>query len=341
MFCKNCGAELDDDALFCEKCGQKIKKRSDAGAQVEKVSTAEEKEVVSVSDPDSETVKENLVEKVSEPQGSQEVAKQALETVSAGVGSSKPGSSKKTFILIGVLVAAAAVVGLIVFFSGGDKRTYSRAQAALEEGNIEEAKALFEEISDYEDSAEYIENLTSKISGVSDKAYYMGMKLVDKYYSDDYRSNLQSRISVFAENSLIDNWESDMTSGEVKDEIRRSEMAQEVKDEIGAIIGDGNQDKEFANLIFGFYDLIFDNSWARELGDPGDECSANFSVSLLLIGAKNDSGIDFETAQKLTDLKADIIAEYKMIQSADSLDDVSSLKLLPIITIGYISENGF
>ena len=21
MFCKNCGAKIDDDALFCEKCG--------------------------------------------------------------------------------------------------------------------------------------------------------------------------------------------------------------------------------------------------------------------------------------------------------------------------------
>ena len=26
MFCKNCGAVLEDDAVFCEKCGTKIKR---------------------------------------------------------------------------------------------------------------------------------------------------------------------------------------------------------------------------------------------------------------------------------------------------------------------------
>ena len=26
MFCKKCGAQLDDDAKFCEKCGTAIKK---------------------------------------------------------------------------------------------------------------------------------------------------------------------------------------------------------------------------------------------------------------------------------------------------------------------------
>lgn len=40
MFCKNCGSKLDDDAVFCEKCGTAIKRT--ASLDLAKDSTTQE-----------------------------------------------------------------------------------------------------------------------------------------------------------------------------------------------------------------------------------------------------------------------------------------------------------
>ena len=34
MFCRNCGAQLDDDALYCEKCGTKISSQNSANTDM-------------------------------------------------------------------------------------------------------------------------------------------------------------------------------------------------------------------------------------------------------------------------------------------------------------------
>ena len=37
MYCSNCGKKLDDDAMFCDECGTKIKRQKPSNVQTPNV----------------------------------------------------------------------------------------------------------------------------------------------------------------------------------------------------------------------------------------------------------------------------------------------------------------
>ena len=69
MYCKNCGAVLDDDAVFCEKCGKMIARKA-----------------VSEAEPDQGTVSAEPVQpSVSEEPDSAEKKKKSSMSLIAGI----------------------------------------------------------------------------------------------------------------------------------------------------------------------------------------------------------------------------------------------------------------
>lgn len=102
-FCENCGAPLEDDALFCESCGEKVE--------------AGEGSPVEVAAPETEAEEQAENEEIK-PEAEPEVIK---EEIKPEVVKEKSGSIKK-WIFGGV--AAVAVIGLTVsltvFFTQGN-----------------------------------------------------------------------------------------------------------------------------------------------------------------------------------------------------------------------------
>lgn len=81
---------------------------------------------------------------------------------------------------LSLLVFMALLVGC------GEDKKYEKALDALEQGNVETAKALFTELGDYEDAEQYVAKLTSTVEGVSDAAYYFTNELYLEISSDEY-----------------------------------------------------------------------------------------------------------------------------------------------------------
>lgn len=118
MYCKNCGALLDDDAVFCEKCGTAVSKKTIQN-DGEKSPVGNENEIKEVS--------ENISNASAQPNSYQE------NTVENGKSHKK--SRFKFGIIAGAAVVVLAVVALLVFKGGlfGSKKSSFDARA---EGNF-------------------------------------------------------------------------------------------------------------------------------------------------------------------------------------------------------------
>lgn len=121
-FCENCGAPLEDDALFCESCGEKVEAGEDspvevAAPEVEAEEQAENEEIKPEAEP--EVIKE-------------EIKPEAIKE--------KSGSIKK-WIFGGV--AVVAVIGLTVlltvFFSKGNSGNEETGKAQNQTANAVES----------------------------------------------------------------------------------------------------------------------------------------------------------------------------------------------------------
>lgn len=108
MYCKNCGALLDDDAVFCEKCGTVVKRKS-----------------VQTDENESSIVSETTVPgDIAEINGDQESVPGAFAQPSPdqnnyerdGVGHKK--SKLKVGIIAGAAVVVIAILALLVFKGG-------------------------------------------------------------------------------------------------------------------------------------------------------------------------------------------------------------------------------
>lgn len=94
-----------------------------------------------------------------------------------------------------VICSFFAVIFCMMLFVGcGEEKKYTMALEALKQGNIETAKELFSEIDDYQDSAEYIEKMTSTVEGVSDIVYYSINELYQEVSSDEYWEETSSGV---------------------------------------------------------------------------------------------------------------------------------------------------
>ena len=70
----------------------------------------------------------------------------------------KPKKKKKTGLIIGIIAAVVllAGAGVLVFFLTADAREYSKAMGLKDDGQYQEAIAIFTELGDYDDSSEQI-----------------------------------------------------------------------------------------------------------------------------------------------------------------------------------------
>lgn len=108
MFCKNCGAKLDDDAVFCDKCGTAIKKDYSENETVS-VDTLNSKSAI-----ESNTIVDNLTPT-----------------------STKSGKKRFVVFIFAIVVVAAIVVAAILFLmtSASSKSTSDpRAESNFNNG---------------------------------------------------------------------------------------------------------------------------------------------------------------------------------------------------------------
>lgn len=199
--------------------------------------------------------------------------------------------------------------------------TYYAALVAIEQGNIDEAKVLFTELGEYGDAAAYVEQMTSQIDGVSDKAYFLGMKLLATYNSTEYRASLQDQISSFVENDIEGNWE-EIPIGDLADTLAATPFMQNVLTSINGIQGDGEQDSEFAVQILYFFNLVFDNAWGHRLENT--ECTSVYSSQADIYGwlIEDLDASTMEAIKHLDDFIPEIYTELSTCSNLEEFDYV-------------------
>lgn len=125
MHCSKCGAEIPDDALFCQNCGTKIESQN--------VSKEEKKTEVAEPVPPVEQAEPVKVQNTKKPSGS---------------------NKKLIAIIVGVLIIIVLVVVLIVVFAGNS----SDSTSGTNTGTDQTASAKLTYITDDDDiSSEYEE----------------------------------------------------------------------------------------------------------------------------------------------------------------------------------------
>ena len=142
MFCKNCGAKLDDDAKFCPECGCKV----------EEIDV----EIDAKSDLKAESQSDDIAPKM-DIEYIKQVAGSEDNLANAGGISSTPENNKKSGLLALAIVAAIcaiAVVGAVIFFGynfvkknvfDGHATIETTAPSEEEESSVEEPKTTVEE----------------------------------------------------------------------------------------------------------------------------------------------------------------------------------------------------
>lgn len=194
MFCTNCGNQLPDGTKFCIHCG--TPQNAEAPAAEQPVYTPEPEIPVSqqplAENPiPAEPVAEEPVYEVPAYEApvyeapayeAPVYAEPAVEvpTYADPVPAPKKKKKKTGLIVAIVLVVALVIgggVGGFLWWSGNQKsEAYDEAVAYLEEGNLDEALTAFEDLGDYEDAEEYVENIT---------AYKAAQKLMSEHKYDE------------------------------------------------------------------------------------------------------------------------------------------------------------
>lgn len=208
---------------------------------------------------------------------------------------------------------------------------YQNALTAVDEMNYEDAITLFTELGDYKESASYLENTESKIDGVSDKAYYFGMRLLDQFTDSDYQKQLQEDVKAIEQNDIEGDW-TKVPGGDLSKMIAGAEPVRTELERIQKIAGDGAKDKEFVDAIINFYCLVLDNAWGHAL--EGTECSSMFASSGKILAYLSDDASSMlnimETAQALDSF---IPMVYDDLRERQDLNDIGYIDTLANIAI--------
>jgi cation transport ATPase len=129
MFCANCGKELEDDAKFCEACGEKV--------EAEDVETQSEEEVT-VTETKTEQVKEEIKEepkpqpvKKEEPKPQEKPAPVYTETKKTpGVLRTKPlGIFSYIWMFILMSIPVVNIIMVLVWAFGRNKNVNKKNYA--------------------------------------------------------------------------------------------------------------------------------------------------------------------------------------------------------------------
>ncbi len=143
MFCSNCGAKLDDSAVFCGECGTKVKVEPAVAAAVEETKDAVEAKVEEVKNATETVVAETVVS-----------AEKAAEEAPAS--EKKKGGKGGLVALIIVLVLLLAAGGVAAWYFTSDdyncKKNLKQAEEAFAAGELDDAKDYYETVLEYDET---------------------------------------------------------------------------------------------------------------------------------------------------------------------------------------------
>lgn len=133
MFCEKCGKELDDDAVFCTRCGNRVKKEE-------------------ISKEKSKQIDENIEDKKND----KDIIKDNKKNNNLSQKVNRKGSKINIKIVATVTIAVIAIVCVVglKIYNGQPSVKYKKASKAFENGKYEKAIDIYTELGTYEDSEE-------------------------------------------------------------------------------------------------------------------------------------------------------------------------------------------
>lgn len=210
MFCSNCGAKLDDSALFCGECGTKVEAVvtaaveeakdvveatvTDGEAAVEAAQEAVEaavaqgatavEEVNKAVEAAKETVEATVaVVKTEESASVTEPAKQEEVAAEAPAPEKKKGGKGGIIALIIILVLVLAGGGVAAWYFTSDgyncKKYLKQAETAFAASELEDAKDYYETVLEYDETQKDIYVKLADIA-VQDGKYESAIKTLKK-----------------------------------------------------------------------------------------------------------------------------------------------------------------
>ncbi|WP_367925819.1 hypothetical protein [uncultured Ruthenibacterium sp.] len=211
---------------------------------------------------------------------------------------------RRIILTIGIIILALVIIvaGVLFVASNQNKKRYDNALSLIEKGEIEQAIVALEELGDYKNSQQLIEQLTSKIEGVSDGAYYRAVVLLERY-NDSYWNSCeqaweQMRADEYGSRETMEN----VPIGEIYEKMGNTEFIQREKADLDSISeSSSGKDFELEKMVKFYWLLRTDVAYA--MVDSGSESSTYFELILLL------SDMGDETELNLADALRDTILE--------------------------------
>lgn len=151
MFCKKCGAQLDEDAQFCEKCGTVINRIVPAVVQPEEEVAADQDEDVKES--------ESFLTDDKEPE--QKVTTGGASEDNSGSEQAAEKKLNKPLIITAIITAAVIIAALCFFFKPSGEVTLADPTAQVNFNNygkmaFDESNLYFVGKSDSKDEETYV-----------------------------------------------------------------------------------------------------------------------------------------------------------------------------------------
>lgn len=166
VYCPNCGKELRENAKFCSYCGTTVivDKKSEEAAVIPEAETVIPEEEASVQETVAENNEDNsdLAEKFHEKDGLfviKEHLSDNTESDTKNICTEVAEKKKFPWLKISVALLCVAVVGAAAYFVPAvvvPEINYNDAQELYENGSYQDAKAAFEGLDNYKESANYI-----------------------------------------------------------------------------------------------------------------------------------------------------------------------------------------
>ena len=151
MFCKKCGAQLDDDAQFCERCGSVIKRIAPA--------TVQPNDDAAVGQ--DERVKESDSVPADDKESKQEVTVAETSEYNSGSKPTTGKTHKKSLIIAAIMTAVLIIAVLCVFLNPSGEMTLADPTAQANFNNygkmaFDESNLYFVGKSDSKDEKTYV-----------------------------------------------------------------------------------------------------------------------------------------------------------------------------------------
>lgn len=331
MFCTNCGNQLPDGTKFCIHCGAPQNAEAPAAEQSAYIS---EPEIPASQQPLAENpipAEPVAEEPVYEPPVYEApvYAEPVVEvpTYADPVPAPKK-KKKKTGLIIAIVLAVVLVVGGgvggFLWWSGSQKAAnYDDAIASLEAGNLEEALAAFEDLGDYEDAEEYVENIT---------AYQAAQKLLAEHKYDEAAKAFKDLGDFHDSKSYVDG------GVEYAKATYIMECAANADPAALELMAEGasenyNSDQELSILLYTQAAVIYDG--IRDYQDSAEQYSRCWlEVALIYV----ETG-DFETANQVSGyLNASDMQAYQDVLASHSADAAVLAAMEEALTTWYDAE---